>query len=98
MIIPNLDFGGAQRSFCKVANELGKKHRVFVCVFNTLDGVAFEIEPELIDLNVRCRKHITWLSLGLLNTFKIRNKLKNGHRPLVISHFQLPVSKIVLRS
>ena len=52
MIIPNLDFGGAQRSFCSLANELDKKHNVYICVFNTIDGIAFKHTPQVIDLAI----------------------------------------------
>lgn len=52
MVIPNLNFGGAQRSFNNLANELAKKYNVWVCVFNTEDGIAFDYSPKIIDLKI----------------------------------------------
>ena len=52
LIIPNLDFGGAQRSFCSLANELNKEYSVSIAVFNTKLGIAFGLEPEVYDLDI----------------------------------------------
>ncbi len=60
MIIPNLDFGGAQQSFRSLANGLNESHQVFVCVFNTFQGVSFSYDPEIIDLEIPGGNH--WLS------------------------------------
>ena len=58
MIIPNLDFGGAQRSFCNLANKLNEEHSVYVCVFNNADARSFPLNPQLIDLKVPAGKHL----------------------------------------
>src|SRR3954452_22512060 len=52
MIIPNLDFGGAQRAFSNLSIELAQKHQVYVTAFNTHGGVAFAHGGQLIDLEV----------------------------------------------
>jgi glycosyltransferase involved in cell wall biosynthesis len=52
LIIPNLDFGGAQRTFSNLSLELEKDHSVYVAVFNTHNGVAFAHGGQLIDLDV----------------------------------------------
>jgi glycosyltransferase involved in cell wall biosynthesis len=52
MIIPNLDFGGAQRSFSNLSIELSKKHRLYVAVFNTHHKFTINHGGHLIDLNV----------------------------------------------
>lgn len=52
LIIPNLDAGGAQRSFAKLSVELSKKHNVYVGVFNTYSGIAYPLGGQLIDLDV----------------------------------------------
>ncbi|GJM28468.1 MAG: glycosyltransferase [Cyclobacteriaceae bacterium] len=52
MIIPNLDFGGAQRSFCSLANGLYNRHNVYICVFNAFDGIAYDFQPKVTDLGI----------------------------------------------
>lgn len=52
LLIPNLGFGGAQRVFHDHSVELGKKYKVYECVFNKQDGVAFPTNNELLDLHV----------------------------------------------
>jgi glycosyltransferase involved in cell wall biosynthesis len=52
MLIPNLDFGGAQRSFCNLANALSEDHAVTIAVFNTIEGVSFEYNCKIIDLDI----------------------------------------------
>ncbi len=52
MIIPNLSFGGAQRSFSKLSMELAKHAEVINVVFNK-EGIAdFPLGGELISLEV----------------------------------------------
>jgi glycosyltransferase involved in cell wall biosynthesis len=52
LLIPNLDFGGAQRVFYNLSLELSKQYNVIECVFNTDEGVAFPTGNLLIDLKV----------------------------------------------
>jgi glycosyltransferase involved in cell wall biosynthesis len=52
MIIPGLNFGGAQRSFSSLANQLSQRHNVCVCTFNTFDGIAYKYPTEIIDLRI----------------------------------------------
>ena len=52
LIIPNLDFGGAQRAFSNLSLELAKKHEVFVAVFNTYDGIAYPVGGKVLDLEI----------------------------------------------
>ncbi len=52
LLIPNLDFGGAQRSFSKLSIELAKSHDVHVAVFNTFDSVAYPYGGTLLDLQI----------------------------------------------
>lgn len=52
LLIPNLDFGGAQRAFFYLGNHLSEKHQVYDCVFNTETGIAYEGKNELIELGV----------------------------------------------
>ena len=52
MIIPNLDFGGAQRSFSGLANALSEEYRVSIVVFNTLEGISFKYNCKILDLKI----------------------------------------------
>lgn len=52
LLIPNLDFGGAQRSFSKISLGLQNRFEVFVGVFNTDAGIAFPHGGTLLNLNV----------------------------------------------
>ena len=52
LLIPNLDFGGAQRSLLQLSNELAKHHQVYICVFNTETGVNYQFNQPIIDLKV----------------------------------------------
>lgn len=51
MIIPNLDFGGAQRDFCKVANGLNQEYEVLVLSFHKVD-IPFQLDPPVVFMNV----------------------------------------------
>jgi len=52
LLIPNLGFGGAQRVFHDHSVALAKKYKVYECVFNKEEGVAFPTDNELLDLQV----------------------------------------------
>lgn len=58
MIIPNLDFGGAQKSFSNLNQELARHHDIYVAVFNTFSGIDVPIKGELIDLQIPAGKNI----------------------------------------
>lgn len=67
LIIPNLSFGGAQRSFSKLSVELAKHFDVINVVFNK-DGLAdFPLGGELFDLNVASS---SWIGGKLFNFWK----------------------------
>ncbi len=59
LIIPNVDFGGAQRSIFYLASSLSKKHKVHVCAFNTSTGKAMLKTDQLIDLKIPAGR--SWL-------------------------------------
>jgi len=52
LIITNLNYGGAQRSFSKLSFELNKKYNLYACVFNTHLPVDYPISGHFIDLNI----------------------------------------------
>jgi glycosyltransferase involved in cell wall biosynthesis len=52
LLIPNLGFGGAQRCFSKLTEELAKKNKVIVCAFNNDEEIYYPIGGELKFLDV----------------------------------------------
>lgn len=52
MLIPNLDFGGAQSSFCKVSNLLSLHHNIINVVFNKRNIAEYKFNSPLIDLEI----------------------------------------------
>jgi len=76
MIIPNLDFGGAQRSFCSLANALSALHTVTVCVFNTSLGISFTLKPKIVDLGIPAGKHIFSKGYFFIRRYRAVSKLK----------------------
>lgn len=52
MLIPNLDFGGAQSSFCKVSNLLSRHHNIINVVFNKRNIADYKFNSPLIDLEI----------------------------------------------
>ena len=89
MLIPNLGFGGAQRVFHDHSVELGKRYKVYECVFNKEDGVAFPTSNELLDLQVPGGKN----ALFKLYYFWLRcvrlKKLKQQYKiDVCISHLE----------
>ncbi len=52
LLIPNLDFGGAQRSFSKISFGLQAWFDVYVGVFNTDSGIAYPYGGTLLNLEV----------------------------------------------
>lgn len=83
LLIPNLDFGGAQRSFSKLSLELAKSNEVYVAVFNTFEGVAYPYGGTLLDLKISGAPSI----LGKIKNFIQRvNKVKKIKR-----HYQIDV-------
>ena len=77
LIIPNLSFGGAQRSFSKLSVELSKYYTVVNVVFNKDGIVDFPLGGELFDLGVA---RSTWLGGKLINFWKRVYRLSNLKR------------------
>ena len=76
LIIPNLDFGGAQRSFCSLANALNKEYSVSIAVFNTKLGIAFELEPEVHDLDIPGGRNVFSKCFFFIRRWQAISKLK----------------------
>ncbi len=58
LLIPNLDFGGAQRVFYNLSIELSKQYKVVECVFNLDTGHAFKSGNEVVSLDVKAGNSI----------------------------------------
>src|SRR5258708_2222586 len=53
LIIPNMDFGGAQRSFSKLSTVLAEKYNIVNVVFNKEDGISYPLAGETISLDIK---------------------------------------------
>lgn len=89
MIVPNLNYGGAQRVFYNLSMEFSKTYRVVECVFNLDNGYDFKTGQEIISLDVSGGTTI----LSKLHKFYLRckrlRKLKKQLRPIAcISHLE----------
>jgi len=73
LIIPNLNFGGAQRSFSKLHVALNEKYKVIPVVFNNDLGVAFPLSGELISLDIPGGNSIF---MKIVNFFRRVRKLR----------------------
>ena len=76
MIIPNLDFGGAQRSFCSLANALSAVHSVTVSVFNTSLSISFPLKPQIVDLEIPAGGHVLAKCYFFIKRCRAVSKLK----------------------
>lgn len=77
LLIPSLDFGGAQRSMSKVSLELAKRYDVYLVVFNLDSEIAYDHGGVLIDLCVPAGKNIlNKIYYFFLRCYKVR-KIKS---------------------
>ncbi|ALI99764.1 glycosyltransferase [Rufibacter tibetensis] len=89
LLIPNLGYGGAQRVFHDHSTELSKKYKVYDCVFNKDDGVAYPTSNELIDMqvpgggNIFLKIYYFWLRIHRLKKIKKHYKID-----VCISHLE----------
>ncbi|MBL6446869.1 glycosyltransferase [Fulvivirga sp. 29W222] len=81
LLITNLDYGGAQRSFSKLSYELDDRYELYVSVFNTYDGIAFPMKGTLIDLDIPGSSHVPG---KIYNFFKRIVKLRTVKKKLGI--------------
>ncbi|MGB3184173.1 MAG: glycosyltransferase [Cyclobacteriaceae bacterium] len=83
LIIPNIDFGGAQRSFIALAEALMEKYEVQVCTFNIEENILFRLPFEVTSLDVRGGRNLPDKVLMLWRRVKSLKKLKQQFRPEV---------------
>jgi glycosyltransferase involved in cell wall biosynthesis len=81
LLIPELGFGGAQRSISNLSIEFSKRHNVYLCVFNNDLGIAFPFAGEILELDVRGGKNFLqkglffWKRITQLKKFKKKHKI-----------------------
>jgi glycosyltransferase involved in cell wall biosynthesis len=81
LVIPELGFGGAEKSISNLSIEFSKKYNVFLCVFNNDLGIAFPYAGELLELDIRGGKNFFqkalffWKRITQLKKFKKKHKI-----------------------
>ena len=89
MLIPNLDFGGAQRVFHDHAQILSEKYEIVECAFNTSDGHAYPTDNRFVSLNIPAGSTIIDKAWQFLRRVWQLNKLKGSEKPVMtISHLE----------
>lgn len=73
MIIPNLDYGGAQQAFVWLSNELARRYQVVNVVFNTRNMAPYVFRAELINLDISASGN--WI-IKILNFFRRVRKIR----------------------
>jgi glycosyltransferase involved in cell wall biosynthesis len=79
MLIPNLDYGGAQQAFAWLSNELAKKYHVINVVFNTHNMGPYEFNEKLISLDVSSADNRLLKILNFLRRIKKVRKIKQQY-------------------
>ena len=87
-IIPNLNYGGAERVMCHISNFLSRNNNVTVLTFNNKQA-RFDLLMNHICIDSNCGKNV-FLKLNNLikRIFIIRQKLKEINPDLVISFME----------
>jgi glycosyltransferase involved in cell wall biosynthesis len=81
LLIPELGFGGAQKSISNLSIEFAKNHNVYLCVFNNDLGIAFPFAGEILELDVKGGKNFLqkglffWKRITQLKKFKKKHKI-----------------------
>ena len=87
LVIPNLGFGGAQRVFSDISNELGKLYEVYECTFNLNHENQYPTNNELISLNVPSGDGLFLKIICFINRCIALKKIKKKYRiDCTISH------------
>ena len=89
LLIPNLDFGGAQRVFHNMSEGLKDDYTIFECVFNKYDGVSYPTSNTLIDLNIPgSSSYILKIYYFILRCIKLRRIKREYKIDVCISHLE----------
>ena len=87
LVIPNLGFGGAQRVFSDISNELGKLYEVYECTFNLNQENQYPTNNELISLNVQGGDGLLLKTICFINRCIALKKIKKQYRiDCTVSH------------
>lgn len=79
LLIPSLEFGGAQRSLTQLSLLLSEYQDVFLVVFNLDSGISFNYGGKIISLNIPGGKNfLSKMYYFLCRCYKVR-KLKEKH-------------------
>jgi glycosyltransferase involved in cell wall biosynthesis len=87
MIIPNLDFGGAQKSFAAVSRLLSIHHELLLVVFNKDNIAPLDFGTSLIDLNVRGSGTYFGKVISFIKRIRRLKKIKKDFKPEVSISF-----------
>jgi len=89
LLITNMDFGGAQRVFFNMAEELKNDYTIFECVFNKYEGVSYPTSNTLLDLNIPgSSNYILKIYYFILRGIKLRRIKKEYKIDICISHLE----------
>lgn len=89
LIIPNLDFGGAQTSFSSLSQELSKYYNVTNVVFNKKNAVSYFFKGPLLDLGVPgSRSFIKKIIYFFIRVAKLRRVKKENKIDVSISFLE----------
>lgn len=87
MILPEFGFGGAEKSFCALSVELGKKYDLTVVVFNLLRKPSYPVGGKIVSLNVDSGFGNIQKSINFIRRIKRLKKIKNSFCPQVSISF-----------
>lgn len=87
LIIPNLDFGGAQESFSKLSVGLAATCNVVNVVFNKDNMAAYPFGGPLIDMNIPAGGNFAKKIYNLWKRAKLLKKIKAEHQANVAISF-----------
>lgn len=89
LVIPNLNFGGAQKSLATLSRELSSQYKIYVVHFNKHFGVDFELGGELISLEVNAGSNvISKISNFFKRIIRLRRIKKEKQIDLAISFLE----------
>lgn len=89
MLIPNLDFGGAQRVFYEHATVFSERYQVIECAFNMDYGQAYPSTNTIISLQVPAGTNLISKAFRFIQRCWRLNQLKRREHPAItISHLE----------
>ncbi len=80
LVIPNLDFGGAQRAFSFMSTELSKRYNVLECAFNTDEGITYPTGNPLVLLDVSGGRTVVEKARNFMQRVQKLRKIKRDNK------------------